>query len=65
MSKSGDSDEEFGPVMPDKLDGPIDQSRSLSKYGSFVKKPVIVNPRADSDDEYDGVRSIEADVSVS
>lgn len=52
----GDSDEEYGKVVADpelepKLDGPIIR-RSLSRYGSYQQKPVIENPRSDSDDEY-------------
>lgn len=49
--KKGDSDEEFGPLEPEVLDNPIDR-KSISKFGSFQKKPVIVDPRADSPVEY-------------
>lgn len=61
-NSDGDSDdEEYGkPVkdpelvpIPDKLQHPIVQTRSLSRYGSItIQKPIIENPRSDSDDEY-------------
>lgn len=60
----GDSDEEYGkPIqdpdlvpIPEKLQRPIVQTRSLSRYGSItIQKPTIENPRGDSDDEYGAV----------
>lgn len=56
-----DSDDEYGnpngePTIipiPEKLQHPIVQTRSLSRYGSItIQKPVIENPCGDSDEEY-------------
>lgn len=60
-NSDGDSDEEYGkPIgelavvpIPEKLQHPIIQTRSLSRYGSItIQKPVIENPCGDSDEEY-------------